>query len=73
MSKLPNADGYTPDPARFRLLCDTTGLSRRILGRRLGLSKRTILRYLNNGAPYTVSYAVEQIVQYKLAAARRRQ
>ena len=57
----PNAKNQK-DADYFKVMVEKTNLSHTKLAKTLGVSDRSIRRYLKSGAPYTVQFAVECLV-----------
>ncbi|MDO4224233.1 MAG: helix-turn-helix transcriptional regulator [Acinetobacter sp.] len=62
----PNAQHYNPDPDYLRELIAKTGLTQNEVAQRVGVSGRTMRRYLTfstsenyQQAPYAVQFAIE--------------
>lgn len=58
----PNANNYRGDSAYLSALVRDSGLSQEGCAKRIGVSPRTLRRYLHAGNyPYTVQYALERL------------
>ena len=60
----PNAEEHNPDPAYFRSLVGSTGLTQKDLAVLLGCSARALRMWIsgNRPYPYTVQFALECLV-----------
>jgi len=50
------------DAEYFRILVKKTGLTQLEISKKLGVTERSIRRYVANGAPYCIQFAVECLV-----------
>ena len=69
----PDATRHDPRPEYIRALIEQAGLSQREAARRIGVSERMMRYYVSTdpasyrSAPYSVQYALEQLVPHKAA------
>jgi len=61
---MPDASTHNPSPEYCRDLIDSTGMTRPVLAKKLGMDERTLRRYLSGERkfPYPIQFMLECIV-----------